>query len=252
MLLSLADIAAMARRARDFNDLMLELSGAGGRIPRFLTKEQIEKIREAAGLSVSHETFAEKMVRHYLELVAQVRRQLYSVNRAIGKALKKSERRVLEAREALDDIRRRATVDDRGRKVFRTEDRQRGFAEDGQQLTREEFRSIRWDETAPTWEQYVKADQRLREAEEEREDILRAKERFDYYSGRMKSGDILSRDELDTIHQDLNAMPYAVRAEMPGRMAEAMEAPLSGEFVLSAAELADIKPEPQEIFAPHL
>jgi hypothetical protein len=91
-----------------------------------------------------------------------VQRQLYAVNRAIEKAL----------------------------------DRQRGFTDEGLELSKEEVNAIHWDENAPTWEERVRAGERLKEAEEEHETILRAKERADYYSGRMESGDILSRDEL--------------------------------------------------------
>jgi hypothetical protein len=90
---------------------------------------------------------------------------------------------------------------------------------------------------------HAEAGDRWKQAAEEHESILRAAERADYYSQRMASCDILSRDELETIHQDLTAMPEAVRAEMPGKMAEAMNAPLSEAFVLSAQELADIRPE---------
>ena len=96
MVLSLADIVSKARQRKNFDDLMLELSGMSGRTPRFLTQEQIERIREAAGL-VSHETIAERAWREYLEFCGQVQKQLFAVNRAIEKALIKSERRVLEA-----------------------------------------------------------------------------------------------------------------------------------------------------------
>ena len=242
MVLSLADIVSTARQRKNFDDLMLELSGMSGRTPRFLTQDQIEKIREAAGI-VSHETIAERAWREYLEFCGQVQRQLYTVNRAIEKALIKSERRVQAAQEALDDIRRRASVDEKGRKVYRTEDRQRGFTDDGQELTPEEMASVKWNPLAPTWEQRQMVGARLREAEQEHETILRAKERADYYSERMESGDILSRDELNTIHKDLNAMPQAVRAEMPEKIADAMRGGLSDEFALSAEELAAIRPE---------
>src|SRR5438132_919887 len=51
MILTLQELRAAARRIKDYSDLMLELSGfTGGRISRFLRPEQIEKIREAAGL----------------------------------------------------------------------------------------------------------------------------------------------------------------------------------------------------------
>jgi hypothetical protein len=76
--------------------------------------------------------------------------------RAIDRALVKSERRVQAAQEALDRIRERATVDNRGRRVYRTADRQRGFTEDGQELSREEVASIHWKPDAPTWEEHIR------------------------------------------------------------------------------------------------
>jgi hypothetical protein len=242
MVLLLADIVSMARQRKNFDDLMLELSGISGKTPRFLTQAQIERIREEAG-SVSHETLRERAFREYMEFCDRIQRQIDAVNRAITRALVKSAQRLEEAREALEDIRRRATVDEKGRKVYRTADGTRAFTDDGEELTPEQITSIKWDPMAPTWEQRVEAGERWKLAAEEHEEILRAQERADYYSERMASGDLLSRDELETIHQDLNAMPAAVRAEMPGKMAEAMNAPLSEAFALSAQEIADIRPE---------
>jgi hypothetical protein len=67
----------------------------------------------------------------------------------------------------------------------------------------------------------------------------------------MGAGEVKSADELDTIQRDLDAMPQVVKAEMEahrsaaaGRMAEATASGLSEEFVLSAEELASIRPDP--------
>ncbi len=215
MALTPRENAAIARRRKDFDDLMLELSGISGKTPRFLTQAQIERIREEAG-TVSHETLRERAFREYVEFCDRVQRQIHAVNRAIKRALLKSGQRLEEAREALEDIRRRATVDEKGRKVYRTADGTRAFTDDGEQLTPEDMAKIKWDPMAPTWEQRVEAGDRWKQAAKEHESILRAQERADYYTDRMASGDILSRDELELIHQDLNAMPEAVRAEMPG------------------------------------
>ena len=83
----------------------------------------------------------------------------------------------------------------------------------------------------------------------------------------MRSGDMLTRDELETICKDLDAMPWAVKAEMKavrcaaaGRMARATSFGLSEEFTLSADELADIRRDgpadqpsgPRPEFAPKL
>ena len=99
MVLVLADIVSMARQRKNFNDLMLELSGISGKTPRFLTREQIERIREEAG-TVSHETLRERAFREYVEFCDRVQRQIHAVNRAITRALIKSSQRLKEAREA--------------------------------------------------------------------------------------------------------------------------------------------------------
>ena len=242
MLLTPREIAAADRRRQDFDDLMLELAGGSWKIPRFLTKGQIERIREQAGL-VPHESIAGVTWREYLELFDRIHRQIYAVSRAIDRAFRKSQQRLDQAREALEDIRRRATVDAKGRKVYRTADRTRAFTDDGEELSSAEMTAIEWNPGAPTWEQRQEAGLRFKEAQEAHDEILRAKERAEYYNDRMACGDVLTRDELETIHQDLNAMPEAVRAEMPGKMAQAMNAPLSEAFCLSAEELADIRLE---------
>jgi hypothetical protein len=155
MILTTQELLAAARRWKDYSDLMLELSGlAAGVIPRFLSPKQIERIREEAGLPPrTGETRAERAWRQYLELTDSISRRLAVVQRAIGRALLKSERRVQQAQAALDATREGATVDGKGRRVYRTADRQRGFTDDGQELSREEVKSISWDPKAPTWEQ---------------------------------------------------------------------------------------------------
>jgi hypothetical protein len=97
--------------------------------------------------------------------------------------------------------------------------------------------SIHWKPDAPTWEEHQAAADRLARAQQEHEEILRARERADYYAQRMGSGEVLSADELDTIRKDLDAMPQAVRAEMEadrgaaaGKMAKATVSRLSEEF----------------------
>jgi hypothetical protein len=132
MLLTPQELLAAARRLRDYSDLMLELSGfTGGRIPRFLRPEQIKQIRESAGMAPASETPAERAWRHYQEIADAIARQLAHVNRAIERALKRSEKRVQAAEEALERIGERATIDSKGRRVYRTANGQRGFTDDG-------------------------------------------------------------------------------------------------------------------------
>ena len=179
-----------------------------------------------------------------------ISRRLAVVQRAIGRALLKSERRVQEAQAALDATREGATVDGKGRRVYRTADRQRGFTDDGQELSREEVKSINWDPKAPTWEQRQAIAWQARSGSMRK--FCGRRKRADYYSERMRSGDMLTRDELETIRKDLDAMPWAVKAEMKavrcaaaGRMARATSFGLSEEFTLSANELADSGATPQ-------
>jgi hypothetical protein len=113
MLLSLQELLAAMRRRKNYDDLMLELSGLTA--CRFLRKEQIERIRAASGLASAGETANERAWRRYFELTDPVIRQLAHVNRAIGRALIRSEPRVQAAHEALDGIRARATVTRQGK-----------------------------------------------------------------------------------------------------------------------------------------
>jgi hypothetical protein len=62
------ELGAAPRRHKNFDDLMLELSGSTtGRIPCFLRPEQLHRIREAIGLIPFAETAAERFWRQYLE-----------------------------------------------------------------------------------------------------------------------------------------------------------------------------------------
>jgi hypothetical protein len=191
MILTPQELLAISQRTRDYNDLMLEFSGlAAGVIPRFLSPAQIEKIREAAGLpsSGTGETGAERAWGQYVELTEQ---GSWPMSIAPSNGRSSNPNAVCRPRRRpLERIRERATVDGKGRRVYRTEDRQTGFTEDGEQLSPEEVQSIHWDPKAPTWEQHQAAVDRLREAKEAHESILRAKERADYYSQRMGSGEV--------------------------------------------------------------
>jgi hypothetical protein len=125
-----------------------------------------------------------------------------------------------------------------------TADRARAFTDDGQELSREEIASIQWKPDAPSWEQRQAAGERLAQAEKQHEEILRFKDRADYYGERLRSGDTLSIDELATMKADLNAMPSSVRAEMergPSVDAGRMDPAKATEFSLDADEIASLR-----------
>ena len=130
MLLTPKELLAAMRRQKDFDTLMLELSGfTCGRIPRFLRPEQIERIRRAAGLSTN--TGLSDHGRRYIELMENVSQRLASIDREIGRAMKRSRQRMQETQAVLEEIRARASVSEDGRRAYRTEDRRRAFYDDG-------------------------------------------------------------------------------------------------------------------------
>ena len=138
MLLTPRELAAAARRQKDFDEWMLELSGfTTGHIPRFLRPEQIERIRRAAGLSVG--TSLSERGRRYIELMETLSQRLAAIDRALERAMKRSRQRLQETQAVLEEIRARASVTEDGRRVYRTEDRRRAFTDDGTELTREEI-----------------------------------------------------------------------------------------------------------------
>ena len=254
MLLTPRELAAAARRQKDFDEWMLELSGfTRGHIPRFLRPEQIERIRRAAGLSV-RASLAERG-RRYIELMETLSQRLASIDRALERAMKRSRQRLQETRAALEEIRARASVTEDGRRVYRTEDRRRAFYDDGTELTREEISKIRWRDGAPSWEQRQAAGEAVSQAKQAHEALEACKARADYYRDRTASGDALSEDDLKDMKADLDAMPAALHAEFRGQghetagEADDLEPALSpacartglgGAFTFSASDLDDI------------
>ena len=94
MLLTPEELLAAARRARDYDDLMLELSGlAAGIIPRFSTPGP-DGLPPKDG-----ETSAELAWRRYLDLTDSTTRQLADVRHTIEEAFSRSEQRMRQAGE---------------------------------------------------------------------------------------------------------------------------------------------------------
>jgi hypothetical protein len=241
MFLTLRELAAAARRQMDFDQLMQEISGfTAGRIPRFLRPEQIERIRRAAGLSAG--TSLSDRGRRYIELMADLSRRLAAINRALDRAMERSRQRMQETKVVLDDIRARASLSSDGRRVYRTEDRQRAFYDDGTELTREEIAKVQWRDGAPSWEQRQAAGEAVRQAKQDYEDLQSCKARADYYRDRMATGDALSEDDLRDMKTDLDAMPEGLKAEFRSqRPQSAGDAAGPAEaFTFSAADLGDI------------
>jgi hypothetical protein len=251
MLLTPKELVAAVRRQKDFDTLMDELSGfTCGRIPRFLRPEQIERIRRAAGLSTT--TGLSDHGRRYIELMETVSQRLATIDREIGRAMKRSRQRVKETQAVLEEIRARASVSEDGRRAYRTEDRRRAFYDDGTQLTREEISKVHWRDGAPSWEQRQAAGEAVRQAKQAHEDLEAYKARADYYHDRMAGGDALSGDDLQDMKADLDAMPAALQAEFTSQEHESAgeAAGLAGAFTFSASDLNDIAQTEQAIRPP--
>ena len=241
MLLTPKELLAAVRRQKDFDTLMLELSGfTCGRIPRFLRPEQIERIRRAAGLSAT--TGLSDRGRRYIELMETVSQRLASIDREIWQALKRSRQRLQETQAVLEEIRARASVAEDGRRTYRTEDRGRAFYDDGTQLTREEISKVHWRDGAPTWEQRQAAGEAVRQAKQAHEDLEAYKAMADYHRDRMTGGDALSEDDLKDMKADLDAMPEGLKAEFTSQEHERAGklAGIAGAFTFSASELDEI------------
>ncbi len=241
MFLTPRELLAAARRQKDFDTLMLELSGfTCGRIPRFLRPEQIERIRRAAGLSAT--TGLSDRGRRYIELMETVSQRLASIDREIGRALKRSRQRLQETQAVLEEIRARASVSEDGRRAYRTADRRRAFYDDGAQLTREEISKVHWRDGAPTWEQRQAAGEAVRQAKQAHEDLEAYKAMADYYRDRIAGGDALSEDDLKEMKADLDAMPEGLKAEFTSQEHEPAgeSAGLACAFTFSASDLDDI------------
>jgi hypothetical protein len=241
MLLTPRELVAAVRRQKDFDALMLELSGfTAGRIPRFLRPEQIERIRRAAGLNTGA-SLSDRGRRH-IELMETVAQRLATIDRAIERAMKRSRQRMQETQVLLEEIRARASVTDDGRLAYRTEDRQRAFYDDGQELTREEIAEVHWRHGAPSWEQRQAAGEAVRQAKQAHENLEACKARVDYYRDRIAGGDALSEDDLNDMKGDLDAMPKELQAEFTSQSHERAGEPddLAGAFTFSASDLAEI------------
>src|SRR5262245_55622809 len=124
------DERARLKRLQDFNDLQAENAGLNtGKMLRFTSRDQTPQAkahRERQGWTdlLTMQITSERM-----------RERLAELDRASFRALKAAERRAAETCRDLEDIQGRATIDDQGRRIYLTQDRERAFYENGVQLS---------------------------------------------------------------------------------------------------------------------
>ena len=139
---------------------------------------------------------------------------------------------LIENQEALDAVRRRldemldkAHVLPDGRRVFKTQDGQRVFDEQGQEVRPETLDPAAIDDRKPRWERF-KADKDARtRLDHDRQGLLDYQAKLDQARDRLDNGDVTTR-ELDDMERDLRvAMPDAVRAKVEPDRPKADAAP---------------------------
>lgn len=193
-----------AKRLKDFNDLQDENAGRDtGKIRRFSSEDR-SPVAVAARQSKDRYAWTE-----FISLqmrLEHIRDRMNELDRASLQAYRLAERKAQEAQDSLDDIQRRATVDEQGRRIYRTEDGQRAFYENGQQLTAAEKDKAKWREGSPSWEQHQDASKRAEEAIRERDAIKEYREMLEKNRDRT--------DDLDGLEKDLENMPQGVRDQL--------------------------------------
>jgi hypothetical protein len=140
--------------------------------------------------------------------------RLEELDRASARAMIEADRRVQETERALEELRRRAALDEHGRRVYRTADGKRAFREDGTELTQQQMDAVDWKGGEPTWEEHQKPRHQVDAAIEEREQIGEFRDRIDTQRRRIDNGGDLSADELAAFEEELEDMPDAVRAQV--------------------------------------
>lgn len=142
--------------------------------------------------------------------------RLAAARNAAEQALREARIREQDAREALEDIRSRATKTADGTAVYLSADGTRAFDEHGNELSPEALAEIDWRDGAPTWEERQETGKRFEEAAREREEIEDYRDRLDSAQDKLGSAE-LSQDELDGMRATLDSMPASVTGHLGNR-----------------------------------
>lgn len=205
------NLKARATRIEDYQDSIAESSGLDrGKRLRFLSEDQTPKGREVRRQERGRfQTFTLTMQQRL-----QFQTRIDELDRASLEALREAERRVEQAQKHLDEIQNAATVDDRGRRVYRTQDGTRGYYEDETQVPDAEFAKIKWRPNDPKWEQFRAQGQETSEAVEQRDEIRDYRERLVQTRNRLDRGEELNADEIAALQDGNESMPTAVAARL--------------------------------------
>jgi hypothetical protein len=208
------DEQGRAQKAQDLTDFNNELAGRDvGRLRRFLPST------EASSVERTRREQDDRFFWMVASLTLQARQRLLAERLEVLdcvsiRALNEAERRLERAADALELLRRNATLDERGRRVYRRADGQAAFFEDGRQLTGEECQAVIFREGASTWEEHLEATGSLEHATQERNAIGVYRDRLHTAQARLAGGTPLSEAELTELEQGAEAMPDSVSREL--------------------------------------
>ncbi|MBE0626427.1 MAG: hypothetical protein IH606_16625 [Burkholderiales bacterium] len=223
---------ARSRRVRNFNDLQAELSGANnGRTLRFLTAEEAANRPGSKEKAERDDAFwAWVHSAEYATRTQALSKNLSDALTATDKALVENARKVREAEERLEDIRRRAQRLEDGRLVYRAKDG-RVFTDDDQQLPAHEAARVPHKPSAPSYEKKLEVNNEYKRSIRERDDLTRFREKLVKHQDRMKSHEPLSPEELEGMENDVKNAPAAVQPHMrDNRTVSASRAYMEGEI----------------------
>ncbi|MBE0613802.1 MAG: hypothetical protein IH604_09075 [Burkholderiales bacterium] len=221
-----------SRRMRDFNDLQAELSGTNaGRMRRFLTPEEAARRPGSKEKSERDESFWAWV--HSAEYAARTQalsKNLSNALTATDKALVENAKKIREAEERLEDVRRRAQRLEDGRLVYRARDGS-VFTDDDRQLPADEAARVPYDPNAATREEKLAAANEYERSTKAREELTRYQEKIVKHQDRMKSDEPFSQKELESMENDVKNAPASVRPHMrDNRTTSASRAYMEGEI----------------------
>lgn len=226
-----ADERARVRQRRDSEDLQAELAGANTGRPRFLTQEQIDDNRDPSRSSAAKDAAFWEWVRsaEYAARTQALSKNLNDALIATDKALIENAKKIREAEERLEDVRRRAQRLDDGRLVYRARDG-RVFTDDDRQLPSHEAARVPRVPGTSTWEKRKAAKDEYQDSLKERKVLTRYREKIVKYRDRLKSDEPLSPQELESMENDVKDAPATARSylQQDSRTASASRAYTDG------------------------
>ena len=174
--------------------------------------------------------------------VQQFRTRLDKYDEATVAALMENQQALDAVRERLANMLSRAHVLGDGRRVFKTGDGTQVFDEHGSQLDETIIHPDQIDDNKPRWEAFQQELQTQQQLIQERRDLHEYQQKLD--EARERSGpDDITKSELDDLDKDLmDAMPTAVRRQIPGFEASETIPAVKSEFTARANPVVPVAP----------